>query len=1108
MRVAAGLLLAGVALFCGAFSQAQLTTGTISGSVTDPTGAVVPGATVTVKNLATGIARTTTAGENGRYEVPNLPVGDYEVTAGMTGFQTSVRSGIALTVGRTAVVDFGLQVGEVTQAVTVTGEVALVETTTATVSNLVSEREVNDLPLNNRDLNQLALLQPGVLRSREAGSNSDGLGTKLVVSGARGNQNLYLLDGVSSADYIGSASNATGAYAGAETVKEFQVITNNYSAEYQSAAGAIVSAVTKSGTNSFHGSLFEFLRNDNLDAFRWEDKGRVGTQTPVKPEFKRNQFGGSLGGPIFRDKTFFFTSYEGLRERTSRTAFANIPSPAARQGIVPIIVGGVGAVTAANCTAFGGQASGTNCVLPLSDKVKPYLALWPNAGEAGTALSRDRGDGTLEVSGLTRDPTRDDFIAVKIDHNFGSDRAGFLSGTYNFDDGYDASFPVLRVTNGGTRDVTRKNILSTQHSSVWSPTVLNQIKVGFARNRITGQQPVERPEFPNLSFIPGKVFLGTLSVSGLTGLGNSEDSQGVTQTTLHIAEALSVTRGSHSMRMGGEVTRYWNFMRHHNRGYYGEFAFQDLPRFLIAAPMNFQAAFPGKDDPDRNVGQYFWGTYFQDNWTVVPALTLNLGLRYEYTTDPVEKDGKVAALVHFTDSRQTRGLLVTNPTAKSFSPRFGFAWTPASRTSIRGGFGVFYDSSILMKNLRSGLTVLEGVAEQGLVTDTATVPRLLDFPNSYTTQPQLLAANSAYTGFQYDTENTTSYRWSLSLQREIGTDLLLSAGYTGARGLHLWVQMNANLNRWEGFPNNPQGPKFFPALPTGQFNRINPAYSEMRFQSPQGNSYYHGLELSARNRLSHGLHFQGAYTFSKNMDQGATLTGGGFGQQQRQIYFWDMSRRKALSANDIRHSFTGSFTYDIQFGAGLTGITGAIAKGWQLNGIVTLTGGNPQGVWDNSTAQQNRFGERVDGLTVNLIPGGGTNPTKGTTAGCVHGNADRNTTIPAGAALGGPDLYYDPCQFLPSTLGFFGNLGSSTLIGPGIAMVDFSLAKDFAITESSQVQFRSEFFNFLNTPQFNNPVGTPFDNQGRNNTNITQQISSTRSNLTARQIQFGLKFVF
>jgi hypothetical protein len=1004
-------------------------------------------------------------------------------------------------------VNLPLQVGEVSQAVTVTGEVALVETTTATVSNLVSEREVADLPLNNRDLNQLALLQPGVLRSRENGSNSDGLGTKLVVSGARGNQNLYLLDGVSSADYISSASNATGAYAGAETVKEFQVITNNYSAEYQSAAGAIVSAVTKSGTNSFHGSLFEFYRNDNLDAYRWEDKRVVGS-SPVKPAFKRNQFGGSVGGPVIRDRTFFFGSYEGLREETERSSIANVLSAAARQGILNV----PGGISAANCT--GTAVRGTlspdsrTCTISIAPAVRPYLSLWPVVGEGGTALLQENADGPVQVSGIAVRPIEDDFFAVKMDHRLGGEKAGFLSATYNFDDGEDASFDVLRATNGGTRNLTRKNILSMQHSSVLTPTVVNQFKFGFARNQIAGQVSTERPEYPNLEFIPGRALLGTLTVTGLSGVGSSEGEQGVTQTTMQFSESLLMTRGSHSLKFGAEVTRYWNFMRHFNRGYYGEYIFPDLPRFFTAVPQTFQAGFPGRDDPDRNVGQYFWGAYVQDNWSVLRNLTLNLGLRYEYTTDPKERDGKMAALVHFTDARQTRGLLVTNPTAKSFSPRFGFAWTPVEHTSLRGGFGIFYDSPVLMKNLRSGLTVLEGVAEFGLVQDTvanaAGTP--LVFPNAYTVQPGLLASNPAYTGFQYDVPNTSIYRWSLTLQREIGSAMVVSAGYTGARALHLWTQMNANLNKWEGYPNNPSGAKFFPAI-TGT-NRINPNYSEMRYQSPQGNSYYHGLELSARNRINRGLHYQIAYTFSKNIDQGATLTGGGFGQQQRQIFFWDMYKRKALSSNDIRHSMVTSFTYELPIAGNSTGVVAVLAKGWQVNGIITLTGGTPMGVWDVNNAQLARFAERVDGLTLNLIPGGDANPTSGTTAGCRIGNATRSVEIPAGAKLGGPDLYYDPCQFELSTLGFFGNLGSNTLIGPGIAMADVSLAKDFAITESQQIQFRAEFFNFLNTPQFNQPIQNPFDNQGRNNTSVLNQITSTRANLTARQIQFGVKYVF
>jgi hypothetical protein len=304
-----------VVLFLGftSLGMAQLDTGTISGTLTDSSGAAVPGATITIRNVETGIARNLLTNEVGRYDAPALPVGTYEVRASLTGFQTLVRSGITLTVGRNAVVDMALQVGEVAQAITVAGEAAFVETTTATVSNLVNEKRVAEIPLNNRDLTQLAFLQPGVLRVPGGGGNPDsrarfGLGDKLTVAGARASMNIYLTDGVSNSDISGNAQGAAGNYSGAETIKEFQIITNNYSAEYASKAGAIVSAVTKSGTNAFHGSLFEFHRNDNLDASKWEDNALENE----KPEFKRNQLGGSVGGPILRDRAFFFDLLRSL----------------------------------------------------------------------------------------------------------------------------------------------------------------------------------------------------------------------------------------------------------------------------------------------------------------------------------------------------------------------------------------------------------------------------------------------------------------------------------------------------------------------------------------------------------------------------------------------------------------------------------------------------------------------------------------------------------------------------------------------------------------------------------------------------------------------------
>ena len=308
----------------------QLTTGSIAGTVTDQSGAAIPGATVTLKNADTGIVRTTLTNETGKYEALSLPAGTYEISASLAGFQTAVRTGIVLALGQNPVVNFALQVGALSESVTVEGQTVDVETTTATVSNLVDEKKVTDLPLNGRDLTQLSFLQPGVIKSPAGAGAFSGLGDKLSVAGSRGNQNIYLLDGVSNSDLSGNAQSASGQLAGAETIKEFQIITNNYSAEYRSQAGAIVSAVTKSGTNAFHGSLYEFLRNDALDAAKWEENKGGG-----KSPFHRNQFGGSVGGPIFKDKTFFFGSYEGLRQSQGVNTQARVPDMNARNGILP-----------------------------------------------------------------------------------------------------------------------------------------------------------------------------------------------------------------------------------------------------------------------------------------------------------------------------------------------------------------------------------------------------------------------------------------------------------------------------------------------------------------------------------------------------------------------------------------------------------------------------------------------------------------------------------------------------------------------------------------------------------------------------------------------------
>ena len=675
-------------LLCASAALAQLTTGTISGTVMDPSGAAVPGAAITVKNVDTGASRSLVSGPTGRYEAPNLPAGNYEVSAKLAGFQTTVRKGIEVAVGRTGVVDLSLQVGEVTQSVTVTGEVPLVETTSATVANLVDEKKVADLPLNGRDLTQLSFLQPGVIKVPRSGEQTvfGGMGDNLTVGGSRSNQNVYLLDGVSNSDLSGNAQGASGAYIGAETVKEFQIITNNYSAEYRSQAGAIVSAVTKSGANTLHGSGFWTLRNDNLDAAKWEDNALTG----IKPEFKRNQFGGSLGGPIIKDKTFFFGSYEGLRERLSTTDEVRVPSLLMRQGILP------------------------GRTVTVNPAMRPYLDLWALPGR-GNSLVRDFGDGTVLVAGTMSQPTNDDYVAARFDHQFASQKAGFLSGTYNFDDSDRSPFGVQGdVTEntgngGGNGSVSRKHVIAVNHNSVWSPTMLNEFNFGYSWTENAGDVALSTRDTSSLAFNPTRDLVGQLVVPDvLDSVGFRVGGSTYHQKPLTFKDGLSITRGNHSFRMGAEINRFKYDQQSCSRGCNGIYEFRNLRNLLTAVPRRLDIMLPESDNPVRNLAQIIFGAYFQDNWQVMPSFTLNLGMRYEFATVPAEDDNLVSALRNFGDSyvsvhpslRERYPLqsdlfvgevdqYFRNPTLKSFSPRFGFAWAGTAEPRCAAGSAFF-----------------------------------------------------------------------------------------------------------------------------------------------------------------------------------------------------------------------------------------------------------------------------------------------------------------------------------------------------------------------------------------------------------------------------------
>ena len=1091
-------------LICASLGMAQLDTGTISGTVTDQSGGAIPGAAITIRNVETGIARNSVTNAAGRYEALALRVGEYEVSSTLAGFQTLVRSGINLTVGRNAVVDLVLQVGEVTQTVTVTGEVSLVTTNTATVSNLVDEERIMDIPLNNRDLTQLAFLQPGVIKMPidpdRAGAAVAGSGEKMSVAGGRATYNIFLLDGVVNSDQTGNVASVGGSYQGAETIQEFQVITNNYSAEYPTKPGAVISAVTKSGANAFHGSAFEFLRNDNLDAFKWEDKAF--TSNPEKPEFKRNHFGGSFGGPILRDRTFFFMSYEGMRERQGRTGTATTISAAARTGDL----GPDGPINPDTGT--------TDWSNRLNPEVVPYLNLYPLPGE-GNTVKRDFGDGTVDVTGTLKSPVRDDFGTIKMDHQFGSLKAGFLSGTYTSSSAERQNLHFFQTGGsfiGGDESslgvTSRKHVVSLRHTSVLSPTVLNEFSFGLTDNKTTEDIPISDLDWSRFLWIDDSKTMGNLAPgSGVSDIGFGSDASFFGIDSLVFKNNVSITLANHSIKFGAQYQRLRYPVLKEPDGANGRFDFDGLEFFLQGLPEQFDASLPaGAEvlgltnlaDPAWTLAESKFAFFFQDNWRVTPSLTLNLGLRYEPQTSLGEERD------HLSSFRDTYGDTITvggpffeNPTLRNFSPMFGAAWSPDQRTSLRGGFGIFYVPPTIVQYQYILGQLAPFLGEGGLVDNSSSGE--IDFPNAFRTQPDELSGSPNYRQFEFEPNPTRFYRWSLTLEREM-SNWFVSTGYTGSRATHLPVTGEINLNRWAGWPEN---------VPTKDKQYvdgtlINPLMSRLTGTYMKGNSWYHGYTLNVMRRLTGGLQFQGAYTFSKNINQGASSVGNnteGFAQGQRANMQWDMDHWKGRAIFDVRNQFVSNLTYDLP-PTGLTGVGGAVLNGWEVNGILTLTDGHAFNVLDEDWRAQRRAFERDDDTRPNLIPGGDINPIR----------------------EGNPSRYYDPNQFIPNVCrgtnrlcqpgdsdyatGFFGNLGYNTLTGPGLVNVDFSLNKRFLLGEEKALQFRAEFFNLFNRANFGLPDAEPFREVGRRVEENPTAGEITQTRTTARQIQFGLRFTF
>jgi hypothetical protein len=1096
-----------IALFSLA-AVAQLPTATILGVVKDSTGAVIPGVSVTATNAETGISRSGQSGSDGSYRFPALQVGTYNVRAEHPGFQAQVQQGLRIAVGQEAVVNITLEVGAVTETVSVTAEAPLVNTTSGTLGSLVSSETITDLPLDGRNWNDLTLLQVGVNQLRQSNTTGTLNGTQFSANGAPVRSNLFTIDGtiMNDAHGVGGASGNENTL-GVEAIREYKVATNAFSAEYGMTMGSQVALVTKSGTNQFHGSLFEYLRNNVLDARDWDD-------IPRKAPFRRNNFGGAVGGPIRQDKAFFFFTYEGLRQSRGDTRSADVPIDEAR----------VDGPFVQSLGVPNGQ---------IAASVKPYLSFWPRANDLGDTLEVAEGIGTYRYT--LRPRQNEHYVQGRVDYTLSGTDSMF--GRYSIQDSKDHRDAMAPEISSDYP--TRNQYFTLSDNHIFSPSLLGTFRASFSR---THSIAIYNSEFPvNLGFLRGQP-VGNLGVGGLT---NPTDVSGTTSLPVDLNQRIFsysgdmfYTLGRHSMKFGVLHNRYRQYL--YNDGGNsprGSWDFDDLGEFLAGRPAGFTSKTPGSIT-DRTFDYQTWGFYLQDDLRLLPALTLNLGLRYEFQTEVKEIRGNAAALRDvINDAAVTESDPVfVNPSMKNFSPRIGFAWDVfgTGRTSIRGGAAMLYDIGAYGTSLfihASGTPPLSSITEiEEGNSFGIPVPAFGPFPFERFPAPPELAGTALRT-IDYKLDQPRLLSYNFTVEQQLPMQIGLTMAYAASRGIHLMQNQEGNPIYAGGTqlngtcvdvkPNEPDvdvtGPKCWlgAGVPVPlREPRRNPHWAAIDMRQAEGDSWYNSLQLTAQKQLSRGFQFQSSYTWAHATDttQGQLGVEGGNNAGDVTNRRYD----KAASNFDLRHNWSFNSIYRLP--SPFTGAVGAVANGWSLSGIFTWRSGDPFNLSGNSTQRRRgALSNRPD-----LKPGVDMDDvTRGGSIGCTLQGTSGITTIAAGTPLGTKELFLDPCAFDLPRLGYNGNLSRNAIYGPNFSNLNLSLVKDTALPmlgEAGSLQFRAEFFNILNMVSWNNPSGTLFSPAGnaQNSTNvftsppiganIPGQITSTASK--PREIQLALKIVF
>lgn len=1009
------------------------TTATLSGVIQDINTTPLAGVGITLRHVETGTTRQAVTDDSGRFLIGGLPSGEYELRAELPAFRPLVRSGLRLAVGEHPFLRLTLQVGA-SEAVTVRGDVSPVNIRSADLSYLVDQRTIEQIPINGRNYTDLMALQPAVnaFPNRDNGSVV-AHGLAMSVNGQDPRANVYLLDGTLLNDFTnGPAGSAAGTALGMDTVREFRVESNTYSAEFGRNVGGQINAITKSGTNQLAVSVFEFHRNDILDSPNYFDAG-------VKPRFRRNQFGGTMGGPLRRDRVFLFAGYEGLIESLGRTVVTRVPDDNARNGLI------------------GDQ------IIPIADAIRPYLNEFPRPNGA------DLGGGLATYTFPFNQRLDQHFGQARVDARLTAAAHFFVRHTIdNVEQRLPTDYPQFPRAF-----VSENQFTTAEFRHVVSPQALYAVRVGYSRTRI-GQTVEANTSEPLPVFVPGRGLVGSIDIGGLPRFGTQSSANvRLSQDVYSVQYDLTQSRGRHYLRTGTLVEHYRDDEFNPTFSL-GIFRFASLATFLRNTPAQFIGLTP-EGDIHRHWNWTLYGVYVQDDYQVHPDVTANLGLRYEGATVPVDTGGRDVNMPDLLAPAPTVGPLYRNP-GGTLSPRLGVAWNVlgAERTSVRAGYGLYFNT-----NNQQNLIVT--------VTNPPATPRVVIANPTFPVPPFERAGGISARPIQYDISYPRVSMWNVNVQQEFRSDWVLTVGYAGSRGRHLWRNSDRNV------PTPITGADGRPFYPVG-LARPNPNLSAIEVKASDGDSWYRAFIVDVRKRWSGGLQLQSSYTWSRSEDttQNSTFFSDSTSATTSAMPEFIPGYNKGLSDFHAAHNWVTNFVWQLPE-ASMFAVADAIVNGWQLSAIVRLRSGNPLTPFLQTNRSRSQWAPSL---------GPGTGPDRPSYA---PGRG------PGNAVTGNPAGWFDPNAFVLPAVGTFGNVGRNELIGPDLRTVDLALSRRFGWGQAGQggfAELRIEVFNVFNRANFGPPSLIAFSGS-TDNEPVLASFGQIRTTVTsARQAQIGIRITF